>query len=165
MSLLAGTCLRQLGGLPLIRRFALALSIDASATAPSQKKKKPPEKRINLIENSSLTVMTMDSAAKLASRRGLQLNQVEKPLNWMLVGSRPAYELLSPASKVSSKKVDTIKQRGFKGIKRAIFSVKIQEHDLATKIKQVSRWLSSGYVVEVAVDVSEQKNVGIFSIF
>lgn len=127
---------------------------------PEKKKKKPVEVRVNLIENMNLTVMSLESANKLANHKGVQLVQVHEPAHWMLVGNRPAYELLTPGSKVASKKEDDMKALGFKGLKRSIISASIHENDVQTKIKQINKWIASGYVVDVALDKSEKSDVG-----
>ena len=140
-----------------IQRGVLFLSNEGSK--PQAKKKKAPEVRINVIENMSLTVMSMESAVKLANRRGLVLNPVEKPINWMLAGNRTPYLLMSPSDKVIHPKEDNFKADGYKGIKHSVIGLKIQEHDLATKIKQIKKWVASGYVTDIAVDQSENSEV------
>lgn len=156
MSILS-RCANRLLWFCQIQRGVLCLSNDAAK--PQEKKKKTPEVRINVIEKMSLTVMSMESAVKLANRRGLLLSSVEKPAGWMLAGNRTPYLLQPPSVKVATPKEDNMKNIGFKGLKHAVIGIKIQEHDLATKIKQITKWISSGYVVDVAVDQSEKTEV------
>ncbi|KAK3927163.1 Translation initiation factor IF-3, mitochondrial [Frankliniella fusca] len=136
---------------------SVALLSSETENAATKKKKKPPEVRINLIENTTLTVISLDGAKKLAAKKGCQLTPVDSPAHWMLSGDRTPYEFLAPSQK-ASKKVDDVKAQGFKGLKTSIFSSSIQERDIAVKIKQLTKWIKSGYVVEVAIDVSENSN-------
>lgn len=102
--------------------------------------------------------MSLESANKLANHKGFQLNPVSEPAHWMLVGNRPAYELSTPGSKVASKKEDDFKALGFRGLKRAIFSTNIHENDVQTKVKQLSKWVAAGFVVDIAIDKSEKSD-------
>lgn len=121
--------------------------------------------RINLIEQKNLTVMSLESAHKLANHRGVQLAPVGEPAHWMLVGNRQAYEMLTPGSKVASKKEEDMKALGFKGLKKSIFSASIHENDVQTKVKQISKWVAGGYVVDVAFDKSEKSDVSFCKTF
>ncbi|XP_034236814.1 translation initiation factor IF-3, mitochondrial-like [Thrips palmi] len=155
MAFLVNRCASRLSRILQPRSCASFMSTEREPV-PEKKKKKPPEVRVNLIENKNLTVMSLESANKLANHKGVQLALVEEPAHWMLVGNRQAYELLSPGSKVASKKEDDMKALGFKGLKKAIFSTNIQDNDVQTKLKQISKWVSAGYVVDIALDKSEK---------
>lgn len=158
MAFLVNRCACRLASLIQPRSCVLFMSTERE-NAPAKKKKKPPEVRINLIENKNLTVMSLESAHKLANHKGVQLTPVGEPAHWMLVGNRQAYELMTPGSKVASKKEDDVKALGFKGLKKSIFSTTIHENDVQTKIKQINKWITGGFVVDVALDKSEKSDV------
>lgn len=156
MLTLVNRCANRFLAIHSAQRSVVFLSSESDAV-PSKKKKKPPEIRINLIENTSLNVISLEGAKKLAAKKGVQLVPVDNPAHWMHSGNRTPYEFLTPSNKVS-KKQDDFKAQGFKGLKTTIFSSTIQENDIATKIKQLSKWIRNGYVIEVAFDVSEKSN-------
>lgn len=160
MSLLATRSIsRLLRVYPTLRSVVLLSSEhrqNDGETLAKTKKKKSPEVRINLVENTSLTVVSMESAHKLANRRNMKLTMIENPEHWMTAGNRKAFELLAPSKKVTPKKDTDMKAQGFRGLKQAVFSDTIQDHDISFKIKQLSKWLLNGYVIEIAVDVSDK---------
>lgn len=150
-----------------VTRFSKQLPVTASVVflstekppSATKKTKKPPEIRINLIDNNTLTVISMDSAKKLANHKGFKLTLIEDAAHWMRVGNRQVFQLLHPGSKVASNKETNMRDQGFKGLKKMVFSVGIHEHDIETKIRKIEKWVAGGYVVDIAIDMSDKTHV------
>lgn len=117
-----------------------------------KKPKRPIVPRITLLSgNDDITVTTLEEAQKLSKRRDLKLVKI---VDLDTKTQRPVYKLMTPteyhAEDVKSKK-EKQKNTAFKGEKVVMLTSAIQEHDLQTHIKKISKWLSKEYEVRVII--------------
>lgn len=134
-----------------------------------KKPKRPIIPKITLLSgNDEVSVTTLEEAQKLSKRRDLKL---VKLVDLDTKTQRPLYKLMTAteyhAEDVKSKK-DKQKNTGFKGEKVVMLTSAIQEHDLQTHVKKISKWLAKQYEVRViitSVGTNNERSVSIISLF
>ncbi|XP_053658717.1 translation initiation factor IF-3 [Anopheles marshallii] len=124
-----------------------------SAAATSRKAKTSP--KITLISSDeSISIVNLDEAVKISTRRNLKLVKI---VDLDTKTQRPVYRLMTGAEylnedlKRREEKKKTKQDASVKGDKLLTISARIAEHDLASKIQNVLKWLSKSYEVRVVV--------------
>lgn len=115
---------------------------------PITKKKKIFSPKISLYIDDKLTVTTLQEAEKLANRRDFKLMQLDKACSSSSSSGRLVYKLLSKSQLAASGKKPG---KAHKGEKELALTAKIGRHDIDSKIKNISKWLSKNLEVKVVV--------------
>jgi translation initiation factor IF-3 len=125
-----------------------------SATCP-RKRKNDSGPVITLIgTDNNPTVLTFSEAEKIAKRRDLKLIKIT---DLDTKTQRPIYRLMTGAQyyeedrKVRQEK-STKKEGGFKGEKLLTLSHRITPHDVSSRLKNISKWLSKNYEVRIVIN-------------
>uniref|UniRef100_T1PH09 Translation initiation factor IF-3 n=1 Tax=Musca domestica TaxID=7370 RepID=T1PH09_MUSDO len=131
----------------------------------SAQKKKSSSLKITLLQNQNVTVTSLEEAKNLAKRRSMQLVQVQK-LDTKT--QRPVYKLVSSAERLqeelsdlkggqdkdtSSGASDKASQK--KSEKTLNIGSRISDHDLASRLKNISKWLSKHHEVRILIQGNE----------
>lgn len=140
-------------------RTTLPKTSDSSAqkqTATSSRKHKSDSGPvITLIgTDSSPSVVSLSDAEKLAKRRDLKLVRI---VDLDTKTQRPIYKLMTGAQYYSEDRKQrneksTKKEGGIKGDKLVTLSHRITPHDLSSKMKNITKWLSKTYEVRVVIN-------------
>lgn len=102
----------------------------------------------------------MEEAQKIAKRRDLKLVQV---IDLSIKSPRPIFKLMTSAEILSEElkqreeKKKNKKQDTVKGEKLLTIGGRISEHDLASKIQNVQKWLKKNYEVRVIISCDGDK--------
>ncbi|PNF39715.1 hypothetical protein B7P43_G05645 [Cryptotermes secundus] len=141
------------------RRTTLPQTSDSSAQKPtttsSRKHKSDSGPVITLIgTDNSPSVVSLSDAEKLAKRRDLKLVRI---VDLDTKTQRPIYQLMTGPQYYSEDRKQrneksTKKESGIKGDKLLTLSHRITPHDLSSKLKNVTKWLSKTYEVRVVIN-------------
>lgn len=99
-------------------------------------------------------VLSLSEAEKIAKRRDLKLVKI---VDLDTKTQRPIYQLMTGAQyykedkKLRQEKAAK-KEGGFKGEKLLTLSHRITPHDLSSRLKNISKWLSKTYEVRIVID-------------
>lgn len=165
-----GDCNGKLWGLnSATSRFSCLYSTDARTTSPkasdsavlkptatsSRKHKSDSGPIITLIgtDNNPL-VVSLSDAEKIAKRRDLKLIRI---VDLDTKTQRPIYQLMTGAQYYTEdrklrKEKSAKEASGFKGNKLVTLSHRITSHDLSSKVKNITKWLSKAYEVRVVIN-------------
>jgi translation initiation factor IF-3 len=130
-------------------------SLAQKPTTSSRSRKSDTGPIITLIgTDNSPSVVPLSDAEKLAKRRDLKLVRI---VDLDTKTQRPIYQLMTGAQyytedKKLRKEKSTKKGSGFKGDKLLTLSHRISPHDLSSKLKNVTKWLSKSYEVRVVIN-------------
>uniref|UniRef100_A0A182JPL8 Translation initiation factor 3 N-terminal domain-containing protein n=1 Tax=Anopheles christyi TaxID=43041 RepID=A0A182JPL8_9DIPT len=125
----------------------------AGAANLSKKTKTSP--KVTLVSSDeSISVVNLDEAVKISNRRNLKLVKItdldtktQRPVYKLMTGS----EYLNEDLKRREEKKKTKQDASVKGDKLLTISARIAEHDLASKIQNVLKWLNKSYEVRIVV--------------
>lgn len=125
---------------------------------PQQEKKKKPLKspEITLISpEEDLSSVTLEQAEKVAKRRNLKLVKI---VDFDTKSKRPVYKLMTSLQffeeETKSKQLNKLKKKSqTKEEKLFIFSSKINEHDIFSKIKQMNKALAKNHQVKTYITI------------
>lgn len=145
------------------KKFSLENVNDSTAVKKQRPKTVPVPKITLLLPDNSITVTVLEEAQRLAKRRKLNLVKVSDFDNKT---ERPSYKLENlttnstffEESKEEDTSQDTQKSRGTKLL---YISVKIGEHDLRTKIKNILKLLNKGRKVKIAINLDDAVDVSL----
>lgn len=126
---------------------------DAGASSANKKSKSTP--KVTLISaDESISIVNLEEAVKISNRRNLKLVKIseldtktQRPVYRLMTGSEYMTEDLKRREEKKKIKQDA----SVKGDKLLTISSRIAEHDLASKIQNVLRWLNKSYEVRVVV--------------
>ncbi|XP_050080865.1 translation initiation factor IF-3 [Anopheles maculipalpis] len=126
-----------------------------TGSAGSTNKKSKTAPKITLISSDeSISIVNLDEAVKISNRRNLKLVKItdldtktQRPVYRLMTGS----EYLNEDLKRREEKKKTKQDASVKGDKLLTISARIAEHDLASKIQNVLKWLNKSYEVRVVV--------------
>uniref|UniRef100_A0A1I8NA03 Translation initiation factor IF-3, mitochondrial n=1 Tax=Musca domestica TaxID=7370 RepID=A0A1I8NA03_MUSDO len=130
----------------------------------SAQKKKSSSLKITLLQNQNVTVTSLEEAKNLAKRRSMQLVQVQK-LDTKT--QRPVYKLVSSAERLQEELSDlkggqdkdtsgaSEKASQKKSEKTLNIGSRISDHDLASRLKNISKWLSKHHEVRILIQGNE----------
>lgn len=130
------------------------LSSESIETA--KKKRTVPVPKITLIfSDESIQVVTMEEAKKISDRRNLKLVKIvdldtktQRPVFKLMTGHEYlAADLVQREKRKAEKKSDG----GLKGEKLLLLNSRISEHDLESRIKKISQWLTKRYEVRIVI--------------
>ncbi|XP_023308346.2 translation initiation factor IF-3, mitochondrial isoform X2 [Lucilia cuprina] len=129
-------------------------------TANAQKKHKESMK-ITLIQNQNMTVTALEEAQSLAKRRSMHLVKVQ---DMDAKTQRPVYKLLTAAEMLQSELSDKSssaadKTAGKKSEKSLNIGSRIAEHDLASRLKNISKWLNKQHEVRILIQGNSQQDM------
>jgi translation initiation factor IF-3 len=164
-----GDCNGMLWGLnSTTSRFSCLYSTNARTTpkasdssvlkptaASSRKHKSDSGPIITLIgTDNNPSVMSLSDAEKIAKRRDLKLIRI---VDLDTKTQRPIYQLMTTAQFYTEdrklrKKKSAKEESGFKGNKLVTLSHRITPHDLSSKLKNITKWLSKAYEVRVVIN-------------
>lgn len=103
--------------------------------------------------DNNLAVLSLSEAEKIAKRRDLKLVKI---VDFDTKTQRPIYQLMTGAQYYNEdrklQKEKAKKEGGFKGEKLLTLSHRITAHDLSSRLKNVSKWLSKTYEVRVVIN-------------
>ncbi|XP_041782632.1 translation initiation factor IF-3 [Anopheles merus] len=127
----------------------------AVAGAANHNKKAKTSPKVTLIAaDESISIVNLDEAGKIANRRNLKLVKItdldtktQRPVYRLMTGS----EYLNEDLKRREEKKKSKQDASVKGDKLLTISARIAEHDLASKIQNVLKWLSKSYEVRIVV--------------
>lgn len=124
----------------------------SSTTAKEKKIKMSP--KITLIgQNQSLSVMSLEEAQKLAKRRDMHLVQTTQVNSKT---QRPTYKIVT-AAEMLSEQLNEIQPEAkensmqTKSEKMLTIGARINEHDLASRLKNIAKWLSKNHEVRILI--------------
>lgn len=126
--------------------------------------------KITLINpNNSIIVTTLEDAQKLSKRRELKLVKIQ---DLDTKTQRPVYrlytaaELLSEEESENNNPEDTAKSSHKKTEKNLTLNSRIADHDLTSRIKNITKWLIKGHEIRVLIQSnSSQDDVNSENIF
>lgn len=126
-----------------------------TGSAGSTNKKAKTSPKITLISSDeSISIVNLDEAVKISNRRNLKLVKIadldtktQRPVYRLMTGA----EYLNEDLKRREEKKKTKQDASVKGDKLLTISARIAEHDLASKIQNVLKWLNKSYEVRVVV--------------
>lgn len=123
-----------------------------SETVQPKKPKRPIIPRITLLTaNDEISVTTLEEAQKLSKRRDLKLVKI---VDLDTKTQRPVYKLMTSAAyhaeDVKNRK-EKQKSGALKGEKVVMMTTAIQENDVQTHVKKISKWLGKQYEVRVII--------------
>lgn len=121
--------------------------------------KKPKKKtieipKITLIQqNDAMSVTTLEEATKLARRRDLQLIKIQ---DLDPKSQRPVYKLATVAELLADddskeSKAEKISSSKKHIVKSLTLGSRISEHDLSSRLKNISKWMAKGCEVRVLI--------------
>ncbi|XP_037947334.1 translation initiation factor IF-3, mitochondrial-like [Teleopsis dalmanni] len=142
---------------------------DATNNANPTKKAKSAPKITLMGPNDSISVTTLGEAQKLAKRRDLHIMQLEK---FDSKTQRPIYKLVTSAemlknemSDLNAHKISTDKNLSKKSEKSLTIGSRISEHDLGSRLKNISKWLAKQHEVRVLIQGNANENQNSEKIF
>uniref|UniRef100_A0A182W942 Translation initiation factor 3 N-terminal domain-containing protein n=1 Tax=Anopheles minimus TaxID=112268 RepID=A0A182W942_9DIPT len=126
-----------------------------TASAGSSNKKAKTAPKITLISSDeTISIVNLDEAVKISNRRNLKLVKItdldtktQRPVYRLMTGA----EYLNEDLKRREDKKKSKQDASVKGDKLLTISARIAEHDLASKIQNVQKWLNKSYEVRVVV--------------
>jgi translation initiation factor IF-3 len=124
-------------------------------TATTRKHKSDSGPIITLIgTDNNPSVVPLSDAEKIAKRRDLKLVRI---VDLDTKTQRPIYQLMTGAQYYTEdrklrKEKSAKKGSGFKGDKLVTLSHRITPHDISSKLKNVTKWLSKTYEVRVVIN-------------
>ncbi|XP_075165997.1 mitochondrial translation initiation factor 3 [Haematobia irritans] len=134
----------------------------SDSTKETAQKKSKSSIKITLIQNQNLTVTALEEARNLAKRRSMHLVQVQKMDNKT---QRPVYKLVSSAEhlqqelselKGQDKDGGASDKAGQKKSEKALnIGSRISEHDLSSRLKNISKWLEKRHEVRILIQGTE----------
>ncbi|KAM7345255.1 mitochondrial translation initiation factor 3 [Cochliomyia hominivorax] len=133
-------------------------------------KKHKEQLKITLIQNQNMTVTALEEAKHLAKRRSMHLVKVQ---DMDTKTQRPVYKLLTSAEMLQNemadlKKTDKSSTAGEKssatgGAKKSEKSLnigaRIAEHDLASRLKNISKWLNKQHEVRILIQANSEQEL------
>nr|CAD7456743.1 unnamed protein product [Timema tahoe] len=142
-----------------LNRFYSAINTNSNATKSPDgvgaKKRKEIEQIITLLgtDGNIVSVISLLEAQKLSKRRNLKLLKI---VEYDSKSGRPTYQLMSGAQYFEEEKKQrelnaSKKVTGFKGEKLVALTSKISEHDLKSKLKNMSKWLEKNYEIRIVI--------------
>ncbi|XP_073844816.1 mitochondrial translation initiation factor 3 [Musca autumnalis] len=121
--------------------------------------------KITLMQNQNVTVTSLEEAKNLAKRRSMHLVQVQK---FDTKTQRPVYKLVSSAERLqeelsdlkgqdkdSSSTSTSDKAAQKKSEKTLNIGSRISDHDLASRLKNISKWLAKNNEVRILIQGNE----------
>uniref|UniRef100_A0A182R5C5 Uncharacterized protein n=1 Tax=Anopheles funestus TaxID=62324 RepID=A0A182R5C5_ANOFN len=124
------------------------------SAANSNKKAKTTPKITLISSDESISIVNLDEAVKISNRRNLKLVKItdldtktQRPVYKLITGA----EYLNEDLKRREEKKKSKQDASVKGDKLLTISARIAEHDLASKIQNVLKWLNKSYEVRVVV--------------
>jgi translation initiation factor IF-3 len=104
--------------------------------------------------DSSLAVMSLTEAEKIAKRRDLKLVRV---IDIDTKTQRPVYRLMTGSQYYNEDKKQRLeknakKESGLKGEKLLTLSHRITPHDLSSRVNNIRKWLSKTYEVRIVIN-------------
>jgi translation initiation factor IF-3 len=140
-------------------RTAPPKASDSSVLKPtassSRNKKSDSGPIITLIgTDNNQSVVLFSDAEKIAKRRDLKLVRI---VDLDTKTQRPIYQLMTGAQYYTEdrklrKEKFAKEESGFKGYKLVTLSHRITPHDLSSKLKNITKWLSKAYEVRVVIN-------------
>ncbi|XP_017039223.1 translation initiation factor IF-3 [Drosophila ficusphila] len=114
---------------------------------------KAPTQKITLIQqNQSMSITTLEEAQKLAKRRELHLLRLEQS---DAKTGRPMFKLVTSAEMLSDdsdqSKSSNEKGKEKKSEKSLTIGARITEHDLSSRLKNISKWLAKRHEVRILI--------------
>jgi translation initiation factor IF-3 len=100
------------------------------------------------------SVVSLSDAQKIAKRRDLKLIRI---VDLDTKTQRPIYQLMTLAQYYTEdrklhKEKSVKEESGFKGDKLVTLSHRITPHDLSSKLKNITKWLSKSYEVRIVIN-------------
>lgn len=130
-------------------------SVQKPSVASSRNRRSDTGPVITLIgTENNIAVLSLSEAEKIAKRRDLKLVKV---VDLDTKTQRPIYQLMTGAQyykedrKLRQEKAAK-KEGGFKGEKLLTLSHRITPHDLSSRLKNISKWLSKTYEVRIVIN-------------
>lgn len=129
-------------------------SVQKSSVTSSRNRKSDTGPVITLIGiDNNPTVLSLSEAEKIAKRRDLKLVKIadletktQRPVYQLMTGTQYYKEDRKLQQDAAAKK-----KSGFKGEKLLTLSHRITPHDLSSKLKNISKWLSKTYGVRIVI--------------
>ncbi|XP_065367637.1 translation initiation factor IF-3 [Calliphora vicina] len=122
--------------------------------------------KITLIQNQNITVTALEDAKNLAKRRSMHLVKVQ---DMDTKTQRPVYKLLTAAEMLQSelndsKKSDKTnaaadKSTTKKSEKSLNIGSRIADHDLSSRLKNISKWLTKQHEVRILIQGNSQQDM------
>ncbi|XP_061399987.1 translation initiation factor IF-3 [Musca vetustissima] len=116
--------------------------------------------KITLMQNQNVSVTSLEEAKNLAKRRSMHLVQVQK-LDTKT--QRPVYKLVSSAERLQEELSDLKgqdkdeKTPQKKSEKTLNIGSRISDHDLASRLKNISKWLAKSHEVRILIQGNESE--------
>ncbi|XP_017087465.1 uncharacterized protein [Drosophila bipectinata] len=121
---------------------------------PGDHKPKTPAQKITLIQNQAISITTLEEAQKLAKRRELHLLRLEQT---DAKTGRPMFKLVTSAEMLADD-TPTPKSSNEKSHKKSEKSLtigaRITEHDLSSRLKNITKWLGKRHEVRILIQGS-----------
>lgn len=161
----AGQCCVQRPCIAVWRWYSSNGKAEISSTSDSvnakPKKKKVFVPKVTLLsEDNEISVVTMEMASKLASRRNLKLIKI---VDFDTKTERPTYKLMSTRDFLQEgnqrKKIQKVNQAAaLRSEKMVSISSKIGEHDLVIKMKSVAKLLAKRHEIRIVISMDGNKD-------
>ncbi|XP_059226607.1 translation initiation factor IF-3 [Stomoxys calcitrans] len=145
---------------------------DSETGGSNTQKKSKASVKITLIQNQNVTVTALEEARNLAKRRSMHLVQVQK---MDTKTQRPVYKLVSAAEHLQEELSDLKahdkdgtspdKPAQKKSEKTLNIGSRISEHDLASRLKNISKWLDKRHEVRILIQGTEGDMAGCEKIY
>jgi len=130
-------------------------AVQKSAATSTRKLKNDTGPVVTLIgTDSSLTVMSLSEAERIAKRRELKLVKI---IDIDTKTQRPVYQLMTGSQYYNEDKKQRLeknakKESGLRGDKLLTLSHRITPHDLSSRMNNIRKWLSKSYEVRIVIN-------------
>ncbi|XP_062129349.1 translation initiation factor IF-3, mitochondrial [Drosophila sulfurigaster albostrigata] len=133
--------------------FSRYLTQAASTKHDGQKPNKSQQKITLIAQNQTMSVTTLDEAQKLAKRRDLhllRLNQTDAKTGRAIFRLVTAAEMLAD-DRDAKGAAKSSAEKGKKAEKSLTIGARITEHDLASRLKNIIKWLNKQHEVRILI--------------